>query len=246
MTARPWTVEVVHAPAATFHARPLPEPAEPGERREPAASARRGRHAWVAVVPGPALVLGSAQPAGHIDAGRAAAAGLDVVRRRSGGGAVLVEPGDLCWVDLVIERGDPLWDDDIGRATWWVGEAWAATLAGPGIGLAGQVHRGPLERNEWSPFVCFAGLGAGEVSVDGRKVVGVSQRRVRRLARFQTAMLIRWRPERLVELLDLPDNERLRCLAEVGPRAAGVEELAGPGLPGAAELARRFVANLPA
>ena len=38
---------------------------------------------------GPAVVLGSTQPEATVDAGAAAAAGLDVVRRRSGGGAVL-------------------------------------------------------------------------------------------------------------------------------------------------------------
>ncbi|HET6793562.1 MAG TPA: hypothetical protein VFH45_03925, partial [Acidimicrobiales bacterium] len=37
-----------------------------------------------------AVVIGSAQAAASIDADRAGAAGLEVVRRRTGGGAVLV------------------------------------------------------------------------------------------------------------------------------------------------------------
>ena len=37
------------------------------------------------------------------------------------------------------------WDDDVGRAAWWLGDAWAGALAAVGFdGLA--VHRGPMVR----------------------------------------------------------------------------------------------------
>ncbi|MGH9122123.1 MAG: lipoyl protein ligase domain-containing protein, partial [Acidimicrobiales bacterium] len=61
----------------------------------------------------PALVLGSTQHAGLVDYARAERAGVEVARRRSGGAAVLVDPG-LLWVEVVIPRHDPLWDDDAG------------------------------------------------------------------------------------------------------------------------------------
>ena len=39
--------------------------------------------------------------------------GVAVVRRRSGGGAVLLDPGGVVWVDVVVPRHDPRWDDDV-------------------------------------------------------------------------------------------------------------------------------------
>jgi lipoate-protein ligase A len=137
----------------------------------------------------PAVVLGSAEPLDHLDPDAVAASGLEVVRRRSGGSAVVVGPGRSLWVDVAIPRGDPLWHDDIGRASWWVGELWAAALEVVGVGPA-VVWRGGLVRAEWSDRACFAGLGPGEVTVEGRKVVGVSQRRTRAGALFQCAGLV--------------------------------------------------------
>jgi lipoate-protein ligase A len=174
-----------------------------------------------------AVALGSAEPLEHVDRARADAAGVEVVRRRSGGGAVLLEPGAVAWVDLVVPRGDPLWDDDVNRAVWWVGEAWVAALES--LGVEGSVHRGGLDRAPWSERVCFAGLGAGEVTVGGRKVVGVSQRRTRAAARFQCAALLRWEPRRLVDLLAVDAGERAACLAAVAGRAVGVGDLRPDG-----------------
>jgi lipoate-protein ligase A len=170
--------------AAAFHAREVPDPA--------------ARAVWVCDATDSALVLGSAQHDDGVDRD----AGIAVVRRHSGGGAVLVVPGEVLWVDLVLPVGDPLWQDDVGRAFLWVGEAWAAALAE--LGVSARVHRGGLERSAWSFAVCFAGLGPGEVTVDGRKVVGISQRRTRHAARFQCAALRAWDPSAIVPLLGLP------------------------------------------
>ena len=176
-----WRVERRASSVAAFHALELPEPAV--------------RAVWVADPPAPALVLGSAQP----DAVVRPDVDVDVVRRRSGGGAVLVVPDDVLWVDVVVPAGDELWDDDVGRAAHWLGRAWAAAL--DELGVTGEVHTGGLVRAPWSDVVCFAGLGPGEVTVEGRKVVGISQRRTRAAARFQCAALGRWDPDTLADLL---------------------------------------------
>ena len=147
----------------------------------------------------PALVLGSTQPPA---AALAPDPPIDVVRRRSGGGAVLVEPGDVAWVDVFVPAGHPRWQDDVGRAFWWLGDAWASALGSLGVGGRIEVHKGPLVRSPWSPLVCFAGLGPGEVTVDGRKAVGVAQRRTRAGALFQCAVPIAWHPERLLALFE--------------------------------------------
>src|SRR5262245_17418784 len=96
----------------------------------------------------PALVLGSGQPDSDVDAGAVAAAGVEIVRRRSGGGAVLVAPGGLLWVDLVVPAGDPLWQADVGRAAWWVGASWAAALESA-VRARPDVWRGAMRRSPW-------------------------------------------------------------------------------------------------
>ena len=171
----------------------------------------------------PALVLGSTQPWSTADAGRAAEAGVEVVRRRSGGGAVLLRPGAVAWVDVLVPAGDRCWERDVNRAFLWLGRAWAAALAD--VGVAGAtVHDGPLMRGPWSARVCFAGLGPGEVTVDGRKVVGMSSRRRREGALFQCAALVEWDPTGIAELVGAPSDELEEVACGAG---AGAADLAG-------------------
>ena len=118
------------------------------------------RAAWWFEFERPALVLGSAQPTTDVDAAAVARAGVEVVRRRSGGGAVLLTPGDAVWVDLLIPASDPLWQDDVGLATHWVGRLWAGVLR-----RARHRRRGPHRRDgagcRGPARACFAGLGRG-------------------------------------------------------------------------------------
>src|SRR5947208_2440048 len=153
------------------------------------------RGVWILEAVRPALVLGSTQPMIDVH-------DVEVVRRRSGGGAVFVEPGATLWVDVVVPKGDELWDDDVGRSTYWLGDAWARAC-----GRGATVHRGPMVRTPWSDRVCFAGLGPGEVTVGGRKVVGISQRRWRDGALFQCAALLRWDYEATARRLDVPPDD---------------------------------------
>jgi lipoate---protein ligase len=176
--------------------------------------------ARVLEVTAPALVLGSGQPDGDVDRTAAELGGVDVTRRRSGGGAVLLS-ADVLWVDLILPVGDPRWDADVGRAAWWVGEAWVGAIDAVGGGEA-TVWRGRLRRSEWSDRVCFAGMGPGEVALGGRKVVGVAQRRTRAGALFQTAVLLRWDPDPILALMDLPATEKARAAAAIGPAATGI------------------------
>ena len=64
-------------------------------------------------------------------------------------------------------------------------------------------HSGPMVCTPWCRQVCFAGIGPGEVTVDGRKVVGLAQRRTRAGALFQCAALLKWNAGEIARLLDL-------------------------------------------
>jgi lipoate-protein ligase A len=218
-----WLVERLCGPAAELHARELVGPVR--------------RTVSVFSVERPALVLGSTQPDSHVDRAAVALAGVDLVRRRSGGGAVLVLPEVSLWVDVVVPRGDECWDDDVARATWWLGEAWGAAMADLGVADA-TVHRGAFAASRWSPLVCFAGLGAGEVSVGGRKLVGISQRRARAGARFQCLVQRRGDLGPLLALLALDAADRAEAGTDLADVATGLDRRP-------AEVVDALVAHLP-
>jgi len=182
----PWTIEHTVGGTAAFHAR----------------TSFSGRVALFHEVDRPTLVLGSSQRPDEVDTQVASALGVDVVGRRSGGGAVLVLPGECLWLDLVIPADDPLWSDDVGRAMIWVGECWRSALRG--LGISTTVHSAAMVPGDWGRRVCFASVGAGEVMAGSVKVVGVSQRRTRQWARFQTMCHLRWRPELVAAVMASP------------------------------------------
>ncbi len=153
----------------------------------------------------PALVLGSTQPDELVDHTLAAAAGIEVTRRRSGGGLVPIEPGAMVWIDVHVPAGHARWRDDVGRAFDWVGEAWAAAL--DDLGVPTRRHRGRLETGPLGRLWCFAGLGPGELTADGVdgapvKVLGQSQRRTREFTRLQTMAMTAPHPTWADGLLD--------------------------------------------
>jgi lipoate-protein ligase A len=211
-----WQVEWHRGDAAAFHARPVPGDLAPS--------------VWVFEVDRPALVLGSSQPDDHVDLERARAAGIDVVRRRSGGGAVLLVPDEVVWVDVIVPAVSPVWDADVVRSAWWLGEVWARALSEvlpPTTASRLSVHRGRSVPSEWSRHVCFAGVGPGEV-LDGRsKLVGVSQRRTRLHARFQCALHRRWQPELIAALLRAPGPRASDLFDVVATVDVDVDDLVG-------------------
>jgi lipoate---protein ligase len=179
-----WAVERWSGSAAELHGLDWPEPLGPT--------------VWLLEVDRPALVLGSTQAVDEVDADALGRAGIDLAVRRSGGGAVLVEPDASVWIDVLVPRADPVWDDDVSRSFDWLGQVWKQALAD--LGLDATVHEGPLVCGAFGRRVCFAAIGSGEVSVAGAKAVGLSQRRTRAGARLQATAYRRWRAEPLAAL----------------------------------------------
>jgi len=202
-----WLVAESHGDAGAFHsANPVAQ-----------------RSATFHTVEGPTLVVGSAQPDSDVDHRVAGALGVEVVRRRSGGGAVLLLPGEFVWLDLVIPADDPLWLADVAQAMVWVGELWQRAFNE--VGIAGEVHRGGLATTRWSRQVCFAGLGTGEVMAANSKLVGISQRRTREYARFQSMCHLRWRPELVTALVAAPRPSAAMLATAAQPARVTADDL---------------------
>ncbi|CAN5846769.1 hypothetical protein BH20ACT4_BH20ACT4_01930 [soil metagenome] len=178
----------------------------PGEHHQLAVAEPAAPQLWVFDADRPAVVLGSRQELTVADSAACALAGMEVVRRRSGGGAVLVEPGAMTWVDVIVPAGDRRWTDDVVASMRWCGERWLRALTAIGAGAAGSFDVCPSSTAPTgvSDLVCFAGLAAGEVTSGGDKLVGISQRRTRHAARFQCAVHHVWRPLRLWAMLAAP------------------------------------------
>jgi lipoate-protein ligase A len=185
-----------------------------------------------------AVVIGSTQSEAVVAPGD-----LPVVRRRSGGGAVLVSPEDPFWVDVWVPRSDPLWHPDVVHAARWVGEWWVAALSALGAQPL-SVHRSGLVARPWSSLVCFAGVGPGEVLAGSRKVVGLAQWRGREGALFHTAAYRVWDPAPLIDALELAPGDRVAATAALTPAATGLTELLGRDVT-REELEAQLVSHLP-
>lgn len=167
-----------------------------------------------------ALILGRGQSAQLL-----ARTDLPVVARFSGGGAVLMDEG-LLSLDVLLPAGHPLLGDDLTAVFLTVGRAWARALRTLGCDDV-AVHEGAAAaQRRGSPYqqllaaICYATLGRGEVTVAGRKVVGLSQRRRRPGALVQCGLLRHWHPQALLRAFggNVDDEEILAA-------AVGLDEL---------------------
>jgi lipoate-protein ligase A len=104
--------------------------------------------------------------------------GLGLVRRPTGGSAILHEPptGEVTY--SVVARADDFAGGDDVLATFRVlGEGLQAGLSRLGVEGVEVVSPWGARRADPAPAFCFARAGAYELAVSGRKLVGSAQRR---------------------------------------------------------------------
>jgi lipoate-protein ligase A len=114
------------------------------------------------------LSLGRLQPANQIPC----PPGLDLVRRPTGGGAV-VHRGDICY-SIVLPLSHPLAAGSIVDSYGRLANGLVASLEGLGLPpLAATAAPGEWQRRAW----CFEAVAPHELTLGGRKLVGSAQAR---------------------------------------------------------------------
>ena len=167
-----------------------------------------------------AIVLGRGQRTLRLVAGPD-----PVAVRASGGGAVWLSP-DVLSLDVLVPAAHPWYTDQLGDLFMHVGRVWARALRGVGVDVL-TVHDGPAEarrrgsaREQLAAAVCYATRGRGEVLWQGRKLVGLAQRRRRHGAMVQCGLLRRWDPAPLLSRLGAD-----RCDDEIAGAAVGLADI---------------------
>jgi lipoate-protein ligase A len=119
-----------------------------------------------------AVTIGYNQDFADFDAAAVAAAGFDLVRRPTGGRAIL-HADELTYAVVGTSPG-PVFGSSLHETYMKINEALLAFLAD--LGIAGDISEGE-SRDDARSLVCFKSAGRHEVSVGGRKLIGSAQRR---------------------------------------------------------------------
>ena len=174
----------------------------------------------------PATVsLGYAQPLHEaVDHEACRALGIGLVRRPTGGSAVLHEAPDAeVTYSVVAREGDFPGADDVLETYRILGEGLAAGLAQLGV----RARLTPLVRGRRaaSPVFCFRRAGAYELAVEGRKLVGSAQRRQRRAFLQHGSVLLDADPGRIRRVFprEAEPTASLTTLADILGRSPGFD-----------------------
>lgn len=190
----------------------------------------------------PAISLGWNQSMEDIDVETAARAGVDVVRRPTGGRAILhSEELTYCVVMPSDGRNVSTVYRDISRAL-------VCGLEKLGVHATleqSQPHFPSLYRSR-SGAICFSSSGRFEIKIDGRKLVGSAQRRFffsgREVVLQHGSLLLGPDHQRIVTFLAL-DSEEQRCILteELERKTTDLSSMVGyrPAFDDVAEAIRR-------
>lgn len=187
----------------------------------------------------PAVSLGYGQdPRRELDLERCQDLGIEVVRRPTGGRAVL--HWDELTYSVVLPEEEPRLGRSVGDIYRTIGQCLVAGLRRYGVdaSLERAALRPGGNRSAAARSPCFASTARWEVVLQGRKLVGSAQRRAEGAVLQHGSLLLGPEHERLLELLPLATSaerdaarQQLRtsstCLRACTRRDADFEELAG-------------------
>lgn len=170
----------------------------------------------------PCLTLGYNQREEAFAAAKVAAAGFDLVRRPTGGRAILHDH-ELTYAVIGTSPG-PLFGSSLHDAYMTINRALLRFLAG--LGIDADVSPGE-SREAAKSLVCFRSAGRHEIRVRGRKLVGSAQRRLRGVFLQHGSILAGPEHRRLVDYLDLDPSARALQAAELRAGTTDLQEQLG-------------------
>ncbi|MBI3325259.1 MAG: lipoate--protein ligase family protein [Nitrospinae bacterium] len=186
----------------------------------------------------PALSLGYGQPiAKSVDLARCRTLGIDVVRRPTGGRAVLHE--HEVTYSLVIREDDPQVVSGVLASYLTVSQALMQGLSYLGITAElVPLRRSPSHPPDAESPVCFSAPSSYEVAVGGRKIIGSAQRRVQRVILQHGSIPISLDLQKMFAvLLPAPHaSDPTTATPAYRPRMTSVEEAGGRSYPYAAVI----------
>jgi len=175
------------------------------------------------------LSLGYAQPVADVDPERLAAHGWDLVRRPTGGRAIL-HTDELTYA-VIGPQDEPRLEGGVLESYQRLSRALQAALLQ--LGLPAQTHAliSTNRNGDSKGPVCFEVPSNYEITVNGKKLIGSAQAR-KRAGVLQHGTLPLWGDlTRITQALCFPDeNERRRAAARLKERATTVEEIRGTPL----------------
>jgi lipoate-protein ligase A len=196
-------------------------------------------HWWVPASAAITIGLGQRHRiASIVDLERCRAAGIDVLERRAGGGALLLDEHMICGA-VCLPLPDPRAAEDVTESYRWLGALLAGRLRALGIAQARAVEVAEARadvaalKSDDSPAsrlvlaTCYGALSPHEVAVGSAKLVGIAQVRRRHAALFQFGILLRDQSP-LADYLVVPDEPTREQIREaLRQRTIGLESLRG-------------------
>ena len=171
----------------------------------------------------PCLSLGRNQPLADVDLEACRAAGVEVVRRPTGGKAILHT--DELTYSIALAAGDPRAAADVMEGYRRLSEGLLAGLRRLGVDAGPASHSDPWE-SEAGP-ACFEVPSNHEITAGGRKLAGSAQWRARGGVLQHGTIPIEGKIGRIVDYLALTEVEREALRLAVQARGCTLEQILG-------------------
>jgi len=175
----------------------------------------------------PCLSLGRSQPLADVDAGACRAAGVDLVRRPSGGRAILHT--DELTYSVALAQADPRATGEVVEGYRRLSEGLLAGLRR--LGVQAVEAAGPRKPAGDPTAICFETPSTYELTVAGYKLVGSAQWRTRGGVLQHGALPLHGDITRIVGCLALAEDERERQRQALRQRATTLEAALGRRVP---------------
>jgi lipoate-protein ligase A len=175
----------------------------------------------------PCLSLGRNQPLADVDRGACEAAGVGVVRRPTGGRAIL-HTDELTYA-VALLQGDPRATGDVVESYRRLSEGLLSGLRG--LGVAATQAVGQRKPSADLTAVCFETPSDYEITAGGRKLVGSAQWRARGGVLQHGTLPLHGDLTRILDYLALDDARRQAQRRELRQRATTLAQTLGRVLP---------------